>query len=297
MHLSWGITALCIAVIVIISALLLAALKRQRPPADSRELGKEGGGMAWIYIGTAVSSAALFVALYYALVVLWAGRPPSSVPSLTIVVTAYDWWWKVDYTDAADRAQRFTTANEIHIPTGIPVKIDLKSADVIHSFWVPRLAGKTQAIPGQTNTQWIQADTPGIYLGQCSQFCGAQHAHMGFEVVAQSRTEFEAWRASQLRRAVPPVDEIGRIGQKVFMDRCAGCHAVRGSDAVGVFAPDLTHIGSRGKLAAAVLSNTPEHMLDWIEHAQEIKPDSLMPSIALNAQDAAALSAYLATLH
>jgi cytochrome c oxidase subunit 2 len=297
MYLGWGITALCIAVIIIIAALLLGALKRLRPRADSRDLGKEGGGMAWIYIGAGVSSVALFAVLYFALVVLWTTYQPSSTPPLTIAVTAYDWWWKVDYADNADPTQRFTTANEIHIPVGIPVKIELKSADVIHSFWVPQLAGKTQAIPGQTNTQWIQADRPGVYRGQCSQFCGAQHAHMGFDVVAQPRAEFDAWRASQIRQAVPPVDEPGRTGQKVFMNRCAGCHAVRGSDAAGVFAPDLTHVGSRGKLAAGVLSNTPEHMLDWIQHAQQIKPDSLMPSIALTTQDAAALSAYLAILN
>jgi cytochrome c oxidase subunit 2 len=168
---------------------------------------------------------------------------------------------------------------------------------VIHAFWVPRLAGKTQAIPGQVNTQWIQADVPGVYRGQCTQFCGAQHAHMAFDVVAQPQADFDAWRDAQGRQAASPADGQVRTGQKIFMDRCAGCHTVRGSDAAGVQAPDLTHVGSRRQLAAGSLTNTPEHLLDWVQHAQEIKPDSLMPSITLNVQDAAALSAYLATLH
>jgi len=296
MHLGWGVTAMCVAVVTIIAILLAGALVRRRPAAAPGALGREGGGMAWIYIGVGLSTVALLASLFYTLVTLQAVAQPSPAPALTITVTAYDWWWKIDYADDPDPAQRFVTANEIHIPVGVPVKIDLKSADVIHAFWVPRLAGKTQTIPGQVNTQWIQADAPGVYRGQCSQFCGPQHAHMAFEVVAQTAADFAAWRAAQLHLAVSPADESARAGQKIFMDRCAGCHAVRGSDAAGVFAPDLTHVGSRRQLAAGTLTNTPAHLLDWIQHAQQIKPDALMPSFALNPHDAAALSAYLATL-
>lgn len=297
MHLGWGVTGLCVAVVAMIAVLLAGALARRRPAAPPHALDREGGGMGWIYIGVGLSTVALLASLVYTLVTLEAVAQPSPAPTLTITVTAFDWWWKIDYADDLDPARRFVTANEIHIPVGVPVKIDLKSADVIHAFWVPRLAGKTQAIPGQVNTQWIEADAPGIYRGQCSQFCGPQHAHMAFEVVAQSQAEFVAWRSAQLRPAAAPVDESARAGQKLFMDRCAGCHTVRGSDAAGVFAPDLTHVGSRRQLAAATLTNTPAHLLDWIGHAQQIKPDSLMPSFALTTQDAAALSAYLATLH
>jgi cytochrome c oxidase subunit 2 len=192
------------------------------------------------------------------------------------------------------------TANEIHIPVGEPVKIVLKSADVIHAFWVPQLAGKTQTIPGQINEQWIQADTPGVYRGQCSQFCGAQHAHMAFEVVAQDRAGFDAWRRAEALPAAPIAADANTLasnGRKLFLDRCAGCHTVRGTDAHGAQAPDLTHLDSRRLIAAGVMTNTPEHQLDWIAHAQRIKPDSLMPGIALTADEAAALSTYLATLH
>jgi cytochrome c oxidase subunit II len=296
MRLGWGMTAMCVAVIAIIAVLLLGALMRRRPAAPPHALGREAGGMGWIYIGVGVSTLALLVSLFYTLVTLQAVAQPSPAPALTVTVTAYDWWWKIEYVDGPDPSRRFVTANEIHIPVGLPVKISLRSADVIHAFWVPRLAGKTQSIPGQINTQWIQADAPGVYRGQCSQFCGPQHAHMAFEVVAQSQQEFDAWRDAQARLAAAPVDASSRAGQKIFMERCSGCHAVRGSEAVGVHAPDLTHVGSRRQLAAGTLTNTPEHLLDWIEHAQRIKPDSLMPSFSLNTQDAAALSAYLATL-
>ena len=143
------------------------------------------------------------------------------------------------------RSARFVTANEIHIPAGEPVRIKLKSADVIHTFWVPRLAGKTQAIPGQTNEQWIQADAPGVYRGQCSQFCGAQHAHMAFEVIAESRADFAAWSAEQAHRCADRTAgrcRASTAGKTLFLDKCAGCHAIRGSDAQGAQAPDLTHL-------------------------------------------------------
>ena len=220
--------------------------------------------------------------------------------ALTITVTAYDWWWKVAYQDAADPALNFVTANEIHIPVGEPVKVALQSADVIHAFWVPQLAGKTQTIPGQTNEQWIEADQPGVYRGQCSQFCGAQHAHMAFEVVAQSRADFAAWRAAQAqgqasrrRPALPsplPASACSATVAPVAMRSAAPMP--RASQA-----PDLTHLDSRRLIAAGTLTNTPAHQLDWIEHAQQIKPESLMPDIALTVADAAALSAYLSTLH
>jgi cytochrome c oxidase subunit 2 len=209
-------------------------------------------------------------------------------------------WWKIDYRDSGDPARNFATANEIHIPTGEPVAMRLTSADVVHAFWVPQLVGKTQTIPGQPNEQWSEADRPGVYRGHCSQFCGVQHAHMAFEVIAQSPAEFDAWRVAQAR-VVPPLgaqsgDRAALDGQRLCGERCAGCHTVRGTRADGV-APDLTHVGSWLSSAAGEMSNTPLHLLDWVKHAQQIRPDSLMPSIALSASEASALSAYLATLH
>lgn len=298
MVLGWVFAAVAVAVSTIIAVLLVAAIVRRRTRADAAALGPEGGGMRWIYVGTGLSVLALFAMLVYMLVTLQSVAAPPRAAALTVAVTAYDWWWKIDYPPAPGEngAPAFATANEIHIPVGEPVRIELRSADVIHTFWAPQLAGKTQAIPGQTNTQWMQADAPGVYRGQCSQFCGAQHAHMAFEVIAQPRAEFDAWRAAQARDASAPSDVSARAGQRIFRDRCAGCHTVRGGDAAGVQGPDLTHLRSRRLIAAGTLENTASNQLDWIEHAQRIKPDSLMPGIALDAHDAAALSAYLVTL-
>ncbi len=209
---------MCVAVVVIIAVLLAGALMRRRPEAAPRALGKEAGGMRWVYVGVGVSTVALLVSLFYTLVTLEAVAQPSLTPGLSITVTAYDWWWKIDYGDDSDATHHFVTANEIHIPVGVPVRIGLKSADVIHAFWVPRLAGKTQAIPGQVNTQWIEADAPGDYRGQCTQFCGPQHAHMAFDVIAQPQADFDAWRDAQLRQAAAPADGRVRDGQKIFMD-------------------------------------------------------------------------------
>lgn len=298
-RLEWALIALVCAVMIIVAALLVGALARRRTGAraDPSTIGAEAGGMSWIYVGTGLSSVALFAALVYVMVTLESVASPRVAPALQIDVTAYDWWWKIEYPDADDASRTFATANEIHIPVGVPVQIKLRSADVIHTFWVPQLAGKTEMIPGQINEQWIQADTAGVYRGQCSQFCGAQHAHMAFEVVAQPPAQFDAWRRAQAHGAAPlGSSALPNAGKRLFNERCAGCHSVRGTDAAGMQAPDLTHLGSRRLIAAGQLPNTAANQLDWIEHAQRIKPDSMMPSIALSASEASALSSYLATL-
>ncbi|SAL68006.1 cytochrome c oxidase subunit II [Caballeronia humi] len=294
--LGWIFTAICVVVCVIVSALLIGALRRRRDPASPGEIGATGEGMRWIWIGVGVSGPVLAGMLIFALFTLQQVATPLQSPAITVTVTAYDWWWKVSYSDPHEPAQRFETANEIHIPVGEPIRIVLKSADVIHTFWVPRLAGKTQAIPGQANEQWIQADSPGVYRGQCSQFCGAQHAHMAFEVVAQSRADYNNWSEQQARRISANVAASVVAGNKIFLDRCAGCHAVRGTDASGALAPDLTHLNSRRMIAAGTLRNTAENQLDWIAHAQLIKPDARMPSINLNREDVTNLRAFLSTL-
>jgi cytochrome c oxidase subunit 2 len=159
------------------------------------------------------------------------------------------------------------------------------------------LAGKTQMIPSLINQQWLQADTEGIYRGQCTQYCGLQHAHMGFEVVAQSAAEFQKWQDTQ-RKAITTVSAIDRdTGKEIFLDRCAGCHTIRGTGAVGAHAPDLTHLKSRRLIGAGLLTNTPEHLVQWITHVQDLKPGARMPSMALTATEISALSAFLSTLN
>ena len=187
------------------------------------------------------------------------------------------------------------TANEIHIPAGQPVLVRLESNDVIHSFWVPALAGKTDTIPGRINLTWLQADRPGTYRGQCTEFCGMQHAHMAFAVVADPPAVFARWRAAQALPAVMPVGEAA-VGQHVFMGHCAGCHAVGGSAAHGRKGPDLTHLMSRTMIAAGLLDNNVNTLSGWISDPQALKPGARMPPTWLSGPQLHAVVAYLGTL-
>jgi cytochrome c oxidase subunit 2 len=295
MHLGWVFTAVVMIVLLIIALLLAGALFRKRTPAAAQAIGRENEGMRWIYIGTGLSTAALFALAVYMLITLNQVARPAQAPALTVTVTAYDWWWKIEYDDD-DPTRRFVTANEIHIPVGRPVLVKLQSADVIHAFWAPLLAGKTQMIPGLLNRQWLQADAEGIYRGQCVQYCGLQHAHMGFEIVAQRPEAFRAWQDAQRKAAAPASEPDAAAGQKFFIEHCAGCHSVRGTDAAGKHAPDLTHLNSRRMLAAGLLTNTPEHRIEWTTRVQDLKPGARMPAFALTPDETAALSAFLSTL-
>ena len=288
--LDWIFTSIVCLVCLIVAVLLVWALIRRRP-ADAGDIrSRQGEGLMWIYVGTGVSTAALIAMAIYAVMALNAVANPPTEPALTIRVTGYDWWWSADYP--ATDGSAFATANEIHIPTGQPVRVELKTADVIHAFWVPQLAGKTQMIPGTTNVQWLQADQPGIYRGQCTQFCGLQHAHMAFEVVAQSPSDFAAWRAHQAEPAAATSDP----GQQIFIDNCGSCHAVRGTAAAGGHAPDLTHLMSRRQLGAGTLDNTPANLALWIAHPQKVKPGVNMADTVLPPADLVRLETYLGTL-
>jgi cytochrome c oxidase subunit 2 len=285
--LDWVFIAISVGVCLVIAGLLAGGLVRRRTTTGvmRRDVTREGRGLYWMLFGTGASVVVLTGMAVYALVALNNVAAPPKPPALQVAITGYDWWWRADYGD-------FATANEIHIPTGVPVLMILNSADVIHAFWVPQLAGKTQTIPGQTNRQWLQADTPGIYRGQCTQFCGLQHAHMAFEVVAQTPADYARWRAAQARSALA----TGLPGEAMFVDRCGGCHTVRGSQATGMHGPDLTHLMSRRTIAAGLMPLTPANLMNWIEHPQALKPGAQMPDTVLTPGESADLSAYLQTL-
>ena len=213
--------------------------------------------------------------------------------AVTIRVTGHQWWWEIRYEEA-DASRTFTTANEIHVPVGRPVKIKLNSADVIHSFWVPSLMGKMDLIPGQENDIRVVADRPGVYRGQCAEFCGLQHAHMGLLVVAEPEAEFARWRDRQIRSADPPEEGERRQGLEAFVTKpCVMCHAVRGTPAGGQVAPDLTHVGSRRYLAAGTLPMSRGNLAAWIVDPHGIKPGVNMPTIKLDPDDVSAISAFL----
>ncbi len=297
MHFSLGLS---IAVVLIIAAMVVwAAVSRSHGSALATlrqvPIERTEGGVRWIWIGVGISTVFLLVTVFWTVAVLARmGRIPAHTP-VTIDITAHQWWWDAEYHELIE-AGRFHTANEIHIPVGEPVRLRLASADVIHSFWVPKLGGKMDVIPGQTNITWLQANEPGRYMGQCSEFCGVDHAHMHLFVVAQPRAQFDAWRASQLRPAPKPRTLDQMRGMALVEYRCSLCHAVRGTNAAASVAPDLTHLMSRKTIAAGTLPNTIPALSGWIENPQSVKPGALMPNQALSGPQMADLRAYLETL-
>ena len=216
--------------------------------------------------------------------------------ALNIEVTAHQWWWTVKYAQGPVN-ETFETANEIHVPVGRPVLVTLKSDDVIHSLWVPSLAGKRDLVPGRTATLALRADRPGIYRGQCAEFCGFQHAFMAFEVHAHPPEEFERWRQAQLATPPEPADAQAQRGKALFQStQCAMCHAVQGTLAQARRAPDLSHFASRRTIGAGTLPNTSTHLASWIADPHKHKPGVNMPANPLSGEDLAALVAWLGTL-
>ena len=258
--LMWGLIALSLAVVAIITVLVVLGvlIRRRQGPVESLAAlpaVRGSGGLAWFYVGMPLTLIALVGALAWTMAVLAAIDSPAVKPRLILEVTGHQWWWEVRYL-SPDASQIFVTANEIHIPTGRPVQIKLVSADVIHSFWAPALTGKTDAIPGQTNLTWLQADRPGVYRGQCAEFCGLQHAHMGLEVVAQTPAAFEGWRRDQLRPAAAPVTAEALAGERAFVAHCGACHAVQGTQATGHGSADFGAVTAASVAAQAAAGPT-----------------------------------------
>jgi cytochrome c oxidase subunit 2 len=298
--LTWFTLGISIVVCVIIAILLWFAVRRARHQdrlVEMRSIPVErgGNGIRWITIGLIISAVPLAATLVWTMLTLAAIAGPPAHPGLILDVTARQWWWEVQY-NGLQPTDVFATANEIHIPVGVPVLVRLHGGDVIHSFWVPKLSGKTDVIPGQTNLSWMQADSPGRYLGQCSEFCGFQHAHMQFDVVAETQADFDKWQALQREPAPPPVTPEQTRGLALVEYRCGLCHRVRGTEAGAISAPDLTHLMSRRSLAAGTLLNNSGNLVGWIQNPQNIKPGSQMPNQYLSAQQLSDALAYLESL-
>jgi cytochrome c oxidase subunit II len=291
----WIFVAVLATVWVLTMIALLLSLRRRRP-ADADPLATDPGTERRMTITISVAVGLTLVTVisltglsYAAQKVLFAHKDGA----LTLLVTGRQWWWQITYEDAQPN-RVFTTANEIHIPVGEPVLIKLESSDVIHSFWVPSLTGKIDAITGRQNQLQIQADRPGIYRGQCAEYCGLQHAHMGLLVVAESREDFERWREHQISSAIPPGDEERQRGMEVFLSKpCVMCHQIRGTDAGGKIAPDLTHVGSRHTIAAGTLETTRGNIAAWIVDPHGVKPGVNMPTIQLEPEEVQPLASYL----
>lgn len=293
-QLGWGLLIISVLVVVIITALVMAAIRRGWRATETEGLAvrRDAGGMQWIYVGVGISSVVLAASVVWTLLTLKAVAEPSDAEApLTIGIQAHQWWWQADYRPGQPEGN-FTTANEIHIPVGVPVRLELRSPDVIHSFWVPKLAGKTDVIPGRVNSMWIEAREPGVYRGQCAEYCGVEHALMAFQVIAEPVKRFKAWEASEITGPPNPTGAAAQ-GFAIFDAHCAACHAIRGTSAGGVYGPDLTNLGDRNTLAAGVLKNNPHNLVYWIRNTQDVKPGAQMPEVPLSDDEMKALVNYL----
>lgn len=300
-HLGWyGLLAFMSATLVTLCLIGWLAFRRRGTLAEHAPIDAGDQGQSWILIGGfAIPFAVLSFLLVATMDTLNAFPLMDGHEQLPdIVVTGHQWWFGLNYQFAGRPYQNVTSATEIHVPVGQPMTLALKSNDVIHSFWVPKLHGKVDIIPGQTNFIRIEADRPGTFQGECAEFCGEQHAHMRLMVIAQRPADYQRWLARMRDDAAQPTDPVARHGEDVFLSQaCALCHTIRGTLANGTTGPDLTHLGSRLTIAGGEFRNTPGNLGAWVTSAQNLKPGALMPNLStLNGEDLRALVAYLESL-
>lgn len=299
-QLGWiALLLFCAATVVVWLLLAWIAMRRRGDFASHAPVDEAAGGQSWILIGgfaiPAAILALLFVLMLSSLKTFPMHHAGDREPDIRVI--GRQWWFDAEYRFARDDLG-FHASGELHIPTGTAVDITLQTRDVIHSFWVPKLHGKVDLVPGLVNHLRISADRPGIYDGQCSEFCGVQHAHMKLRVVAESPDAYRQWVAAQRLPAHVPVSADARQGEAVFMAApCAACHTVRGTDARGQVGPDLTHFASRSRFAGASLPNDTAELAAWITHAQSLKPGAQMPDMNMfSGEQLRQLTAYLQSL-
>jgi cytochrome c oxidase subunit 2 len=283
--LSWILIAMGVAVLAVVIFVLWIAL------FGKAKLKARLGGTTAIWIGgIAFPVVVLTLLLVYGLTLTRNLTAPVPADAMRVRITGEMWWWRVAYLDRAGHSYMLD-ANELHIPAGRPVVVELESNDVIHSFWVPRLSGKLDMVPGRRNMLPIQADAPGVYAGQCAEYCGGPHALMGFVVVAHEPAAFEAMMAA---RRAPRPQPAGQGAALFRSTGCAACHRIAGTEANGTAGPDLTYVGSRRSLGAGILPNNRGTMMGWIGDSQSIKPGNRMPPYKmLSAAELQTLAAYL----
>ena len=295
---SFLVLAIAMFIFIVVAGLTVYAIIRfrRRPGDDGREPPQVYGStqieLAWTVVPFLIVIVLFLTTTRYIFAI--EGRSPTA-DALEVTIVGNQWWWEIRYPGLG-----IVTANELHVPVSDPADprptfITLQSADVIHSFWIPQLAGKTDVIPGKTNRMWIDPNTPGTYVGQCAEFCGVQHAGMLLTVTVHPKEEFALWVAAQ-QAAAPDLPEV-RAGRDVFTSvACINCHTVRGTPANGVFGPDLTHLMSRATLGAGVAPNTPENLRAWLKDPASLKPGALMPAMKVSGDELDQLVAYLGTL-
>jgi cytochrome c oxidase subunit 2 len=287
---TWNLVIAGIIFALVFGLTIYIAIRyRGRPGAaePAQVFGHSKMEIAW----TLAPALLLVVVFGFTIGTMRASDPPIGDRQPDLVVTGYQWWWHVEYP-----ASGVVTANEIHIPAGQRLLVRIEGGDVIHDFWVPQLGPKRDMIPGHSNHIWIEADTPGVYLGACAEYCGNQHAWMRLRVIAQPQAEFDAWQQQQRQAVAAPTGDAAQ-GAQIFQQRtCASCHTIAGTPASARAGPDLSHFASRETLGAGVVENTPERLMEWLKDPQAVKPGNHMPSLRLTDAELRALVAYLETL-
>lgn len=286
--------------VLIVGALLVALVRRPAGDGERVEPAREERPSPFLRSGLIGWTALISVGLVgLAVASFFTDRSLAAAganPKLAITVTANQWWWDVEYTPE-DPSHTIRTANELHLPVGVPAEITLKSSDVIHSFWVPNLAGKQDLIPGRTTDIQILPTRIGEYRGQCAEYCGVQHANMAFDVTVESMADFKKWAAAQLQPAPAPTNPLTLAGYKYVTTRqCSACHNITGTPAGGEIGPDLTHLASRKSIGAGTLPMNTGNLYGWVADPQSQKPGNNMPTIGIAPQDLRAIVAYLETL-
>ena len=287
--------------VIVGGGLLYTVIRFRRRPGQG--IPDQVHGSTKLEIGWTVVPAIALVVLAVPTVIseFYISNPPSG-DRLEVNVTAHQWWWEIEYPDSG-----VVTANELHVPVGTTVVLDLTSADVLHSFWVPKLAGKKDIFPGKTTSLWFSADEVGEYFGQCAELCGEAHYLMRFRVIADTQEEFEAWKASQLADAPSPTTPEETEGARLFVNKgCIACHTVSGvPGAVGTRGPDLTHLGSRITMAAGIMNMNTGNLREWLNDPNDVKPGNIMAleapvyngsAPALSVEEIEGLVAYLQSL-
>ena len=282
--------------VVVEGALIVAIIRfRERPGAPKP---RPVHGHTLLEIGWTLAPAIILIFIGVpTMITLWRIDRPPERSEVRVEVVGHQWWWEFNYPDLG-----ITTANELHVPVGKTVDLRLRSADVIHSFWFPRVAGKRDLVPGRVNQLWFTPDSVGVYPGQCAEFCGTSHALMAMRLHVEAEEDFERWVEQQLREAVE-VEEAGddplvSAGRDLFFGAggCISCHQIRGTVAAGILGPDLTHVGGRGTIAAGVLENTLDNLASWIKDPHDVKPGNLMLDMGLDDEQARQVAAYLLSL-
>jgi cytochrome c oxidase subunit II len=287
----WYLLGTAVVVFAVVMTLMTIGLLRRGRSATAGEATNDNRVKPLFIAGVLITAAILIVTVLFSFRAFNVLAVPAAEPRLTFEIIGKQWWWEVRYNTQA------ISANEIHVPVGEIVALRLRSDNVIHSFWVPQLTYKRDTLPGEENMLYIRADQAGIYRGLCAEFCGVQHGKMMFVVVAEAPEAFDAWLAGVQQHAASPISDKALAGQAVFSNTgCAGCHAVRGTEAEGQLGPDLTHIAGRLTLGAAIMPNTKGHLGGWVINAQALKPGNYMPAQALESQDLQNLLAYLGGL-